>query len=253
MKDDAVQPEKSTLLEKLSVISPLRLPGLVVFLISQQNAQVVSGQLRNLIDADEKARSTRCATWALRHRFITGRAALRMVLSTLENSTVPATDWCFGFASNGKPYVQAPKSTIRSFNISYAEDLIAIAVSKEVEVGVDIERGHAIPQDEIPWHLFSENEQKVLKTTPAADFMAAFLRLWTLKEAIAKRIGQGVVTEFSEIDTTAMPVADGLQAVHHRAVPGALLLHTPLTVEEEIIFLSVSTAPCGGGQKGRKG
>jgi len=231
------------LLQMMAAIPAIQLPGLLVFLISQTNAQAASDRLHDLLDSDERARSTEFATWDLRHRYITGRAALRSILSMIERGAVPEADWRFGFSTNGKPYIRAPINMTWSFNISYAEDLIAIAVSKEVEVGVDIELSHAIPRNEVPWHLFSNNEQKVLRATPAASFMSVFLQFWTLKEAIAKRAGQGVATEFSEIDTTVMPVVDGLQAVGHRTKPGALLFHMRRHFADKTLFLSVSTTP----------
>jgi phosphopantetheinyl transferase len=245
MKGHDETASRPPLLQKLAASPAIPLPGLMVFLISQRNAQAVSDPLQDLLDSDEKDRSTEFATWALRHRYVSGRAALRNILSMIEGGAVPATDWRFGFSTNGKPYVKAPKSTICSFNISYAEDLIAIAVSKEVEVGVDIELGHAIPRDVLPWHLFSINEQQILRATPAENFTSVFLRFWTLKEAIAKRTGQGFATEFREIDTTAMPVVDGLQAVGHDAKPGALLFHMERPIGDETLFLSVSTSPIG--------
>lgn len=243
MKDHDKRPGGSALLQKLSAVTPLQLPGVEVFLVSQRNARTVSNQLHDLLDSDEKARSTNFSTSDLRHRFITGRAALRCILSMLEPGAVPEIDWRFGSSTNGKPYVRAPKSSIRSFNLSYADDLIAIAVSKDVDVGVDIEIGHEIPRSDLPWHLFSADEQRLLRATPAADFAPVFLRLWTLKEAIAKRTGQGFSTEFSEINTIALPVVDGLESVGHRPKSGGLLFHADLTIEGETIFLSVSTAP----------
>lgn len=241
------------MLEKLSPIPPLQLPGLVVFLVSQRCVQTLSVQLYDLLDSSEKIRSAEFATRNLRHRFITGRAALRTVLSMLEAGAVPATEWRFGSTPNGKPYVQIPENSIHSFNLSYAEHLIAVAVSKEAEIGIDIELSHQIPQSEIPWHLFSTDEQRLLKATSAADFTPVFLRLWTLKEAIAKRTGQGFATEFSTIDTTALPVVDGLKSVGHRPEAGTLLFHTDLIVEGNTVFLSVSTAPFSRTTCGRPG
>lgn len=245
MKEHGERPERSVLLHKLSADPPLQLPGLMMFLVSQRNAQAVSGQLHDLLDLADKTRSTRYATENLHRRFITGRAALRSVLSMLEAGTVPETAWRFGSSTNGKPYVRTPKSSIRSFNISYADDLIAIAVSKQVEVGVDIEIGQEIPLSDLPWHLFSNDEQRLLRATSAADLLPVFLRLWTLKEAIAKRTGQGFATEFSEINTLEMSVIDGLESVGHHPEAAALLFHTDLTIEGETVFLSVSTAPFG--------
>ena len=156
---------------------------------------------------------------------------------------VPEPDWRFGASTNGKPYIQAPKSSIRSFNISYARGLIAIGISREVDVGVDIEIRHEIPQHDFPWHLFSAEEQRVLRAATDAERLPAFLRLWTLKEAIAKRTGQGFATEFSEIDTTALTVSEGLESVGGTSRAGSLLFHTDLKVHGTTVFLSVSTAP----------
>jgi phosphopantetheinyl transferase len=247
MKDHDERPRGAALIQKLSAVPPLQLPGLVVFLVSQRNGRAVSDQLYDLLHSDEKIRSKRFATWDLRHRFITGRGALRSVLSMIEAGTVPETDWRFGSSANGKPYIQTPKSPTRSFNLSYANDLIAVAVSKEVEVGVDIEISQVIPQGDLPWHLFSDDEQRLLRATSASDLPPVFLRLWTLKEAIAKRTGQGFSTEFSEINTTALAVVDGFGSLGHHPNSGALLFHMSLTIEGETVFLSVSTAPFGRG------
>ena len=243
MKDRNERLEESALLQELSAISPLQLPGLAVFLVSQRKAQAVSGQLLGLLDSDENNRLTRFATWGQRHRFITGRAVLRSVLSMFEAGTVPETHWRFGSTTNGKPYIRTPKGSTCFFNISYAGDLIAIAVSKEIEVGVDIEFNQEIPRSDLPWHLFSNDEQRLLKATSAAYLPPVFLRLWTLKEAIAKRTGQGFATEFSEIDTPALPVVDGLESVGRHPKADALIFHAELAIEGETVFLSVSTAP----------
>lgn len=233
------------LLQMLLAIPPLQLPGLTVFLIAQSKARAASRQLYALLDTDERTRSARFTTWELRHRFSTGRAALRIILSMTEGGAVAETDWRFGASANGKPFVRTPRSRIRSFNLSYGDDFIAIAVSTAVEIGVDIECGRAIPMDTLPWHLFSKDEQQILKNTPAADFTRAFLKLWTLKEAIAKRTGQGFATEFSALNTAAMPVVVGLASVGREADIDALLFHTDLSVGDETVYLSVSTAPPG--------
>lgn len=167
-----------------------------------------------------------------------------------EGGAVAETDWRFGVSANGKPFVRTPRSQVRSFNLSYDGDLIAIAVSTEVEVGVDIECGREIPLDTLPWHLFSKDEQQILKKTPATDFTRAFFELWTLKEAIAKRTGQGFATEFSRLNTAAMRVVVGLASVEREADIDALLFHTDLSVGDETVYLSVSMAPLGQGRDG---
>ena len=56
---------------------------------------------------------------------------------------------------------------------------------------------------------------------------------------------QGEILEFSEIDTTAMIVNDGLESVGGSVKADCLLFHTDLKVQGTTVYLSVSTAPVG--------
>lgn len=238
------------LIRDLLACAPLELPGLSVFLVSQRKAKAVAPDLYARLDEDERTRSARVTAWDVQHRFVTGRGALRTILSMIDGGEVAAADWRFGAAANGKPLIRSPASRVRSFNLSYGDDFVAIAVSEEVEVGVDIECGRDIPLDTLPWHLFSDDEQRLLKATPPADFTREFLKLWTLKEAIAKRTGQGFATEFNTLNTVDMPVFVGLASVGQRTDTDGLLFHTNLGVGDETVYLSVSTAPFGSGGEG---
>lgn len=100
--------------------------------------------------------------------------------------------------SNGKPFFEDYPDF--HFNISHCEDLIAVAVSKR-PVGVDIE----ILRDvnlEIAGRFFSEKEIRFSKTS------RDFLYVWTRKEALLKKTGEGLkniskadVLENNEIKT----------------------------------------------------
>lgn len=100
--------------------------------------------------------------------------------------------------SNGKPFFKDYPDF--HFNISHCEDLIAVAVS-ERPVGVDIE----ILRDvnlEIAGRFFSEKEIRFSKMD------RDFLYVWTRKEALLKKTGEGLkgireaqVLENSEIKT----------------------------------------------------
>lgn len=100
--------------------------------------------------------------------------------------------------SNGKPFFEDYPDF--HFNISHCEDLIAVAVSKR-PVGVDIE----ILRDvnlEIAERFFAKKETRTTQTS------RDFLYVWTRKEALLKRTGEGLkgihdadVLENSEIKT----------------------------------------------------
>lgn len=172
-----------------------------------------------------------------------GRALLRSALSRQSDGQVPETDWRFLLSDSGKPFAGSAATSSPFFNLSYTTGLIAVAVAEEVEVGIDIEIGQAFPNREIPWHLFSEGEQKHLRAAAPQDFWWRFMRLWTLKEAIAKRMGTGFATAFSEIDTTLLAIIDGPDRIASGAEAEPALCHLCLTMPEGTAHLSISTAP----------
>jgi 4'-phosphopantetheinyl transferase len=84
--------------------------------------------------------------------------------------------------SNGKPFFEDYPDF--HFNVSHSEDLIAVAVSKR-PVGVDIE----ILRDvnlEIAERFFSKKETRTTQTS------RDFLYVWTRKEALLKKTGEGL-------------------------------------------------------------
>ncbi len=102
------------------------------------------------------------------------------------------------YESNGKPFFEDYPDFY--FNISHCEDLVAVAVSKK-PVGVDIE----ILRDvnlKIAGRFFSVKETRTTQTS------RDFLYVWTRKEALLKRTGEGLkgirgadVLENNEIKT----------------------------------------------------
>lgn len=221
----------------------MQILGVHVYLLSLEKAPADPSGFGALLDDGERAEAASFSLMDRGRRFMIGRAALRSLLSAHNAGSVTETAWRFGRSKNGKPFVRSPETQAPFFNLSHAGDLIAIAISNAVKVGIDIEAGQAFPPEEIPWHLFSEGEQRHLRAAAPQDFWHAFMRLWTLKEAIAKRIGTGFSTAFSAIDTTVLPVVDGLDGMTSHAQAEPALCHLCLTIPEGTVHLSLSTAP----------
>ncbi len=243
MDDHIEQLTVPSVLRDLLVMPPLHLPGVLVVLISASDGNALLPELTTFLDADDKARWTGLASPDRRHRFMIGRSALRCLLTAFADRNVPETAWRFARSTKGKPYIKSPKTSIRSFNLSYADPFIALAVSTTVAVGVDIEIAHDIPEDERPFHLFSDDEQALLRATSADEVPTVFFRLWTLKEAIAKQTGQGFATEFNEINTLKLSVAEEVSALFGQNCAKRLLFHSRLNILDNPIHLAVSTAP----------
>jgi 4'-phosphopantetheinyl transferase len=96
---------------------------------------------------------------------------------------------------HGKPRFPAPFDTL-GFNWSHSGDVALFAIGRgpaAFELGVDVERvkprARAI---ELASRFFAADETEALRALDAAEVLAAFLRLWTAKEAVLKANGGGL-------------------------------------------------------------
>lgn len=155
------------------------------------------GRLAPLLSADEKARAARFVIDRDRRRFIVARGTLRELLAPLLGVAPAAI--VFAYSMHGKPSV--PSATSLHFNLSHSENLAALAVSQQREIGVDIERVRSL-KDDIAARFFSAREVATLRATPADGRLNAFYRCWTRKEAIVKAIGEGLSHALDSFDVT---------------------------------------------------
>ena len=107
-----------------------------------------------------------------------------ILYSLLKERQIIPNGFCFNSA--GKPYLKGFKNLF--FNISYADTLIAIAVSDK-EVGVDIEKKGKIGVG-VARHFFSEKEIVGINACGNPSDMAN--RIWTMKESFVKMLGNGL-------------------------------------------------------------
>jgi phosphopantetheine--protein transferase-like protein len=122
------------------------------------------------------------------------RAVLRMLLSQFLNSPpeairIPAT-------KTGKPYIQYNGLF---FNVSHCESSYLVAISKVGRIGVDIE--HLSGNDDIVSladYAFSTDEKHACFS--AGDATTNFAKIWTLKEALLKTSGTGLVNNLSQLN-----------------------------------------------------
>jgi 4'-phosphopantetheinyl transferase len=142
-----------------------------------------------LTDA-ERERASRHAD---RARWIVARAALRIVLAG--QLGMHPGDVEFTAGPHGKPEI--PGCPLR-FNLSHSGDLALIALTREAEVGVDVERtsrrSRAIER------TLTDAERAALD---GEDRHVDLLRVWCRKEAMAKAGGGGLGWAPETFDTTA--------------------------------------------------
>ena len=136
---------------------------------------------------------------------IAARIILRIALSRAARHTVRAGEWRFVVGANGKPAV-APDQPQIHFSVSHIDQLVAVAVSAEREIGLDIE---CVDQNVSPDLIagFSHvDEAHSIGGLPRPREIREFIRLWTLKEAYTKLTGAGHTLDFKSIQFTLDPV-----------------------------------------------
>ena len=142
-------------------------------------------RLSAVLTSAEAGRAARFLHDADRRKSIVGRAVLRCLLS--RHFGVEPQGFRFELRENGKPFL--PQSNIH-FNVSHSGEIVAIALAAN-EVGVDIEARHRIPEiAAIAARFFSKEEAERVRA--ATDSTAEFFRIWTMKEAVVKAVGQGL-------------------------------------------------------------
>jgi 4'-phosphopantetheinyl transferase len=142
-----------------------------------------------LLDVVERSRADRFRferDWA---RFVNRRAFLRRVLAGYLDMEPEGVR--FRGTPGGRPGQDHDPRI--SFNASQSCGLAVVAVTHDHEVGVDIEGRRTLPSVLADAEAsFSAGEIEELRALPEAARSAAFLRLWTRKEAVVKASGLGL-------------------------------------------------------------
>ncbi len=141
-----------------------------------------------LLDAEERARADRFVFAEHRMRFVVAHGLLRSLLAAYRNAAPGALR--FDEGPYGKPSLAGGAGP--RFSLSHSEDGIAVALARDADVGVDIERMRAMKdRDDLVGRFFSDGEKDAYFALPLARREQAFFRLWTRKEAFVKGIGLG--------------------------------------------------------------
>ena len=158
-----------------------------------RDAAVLESLSRSL-SADEHARVARMHFPEDRHQQLVTRGLVRHVLSLYVPGVTPA-GWCFERNAHGRPGIACAPEVARDlrFNLAHTPGLVAMAVARGAEIGVDVERTDKRAPLAVARRYFSAAEIAAMEALPAEEQAWRFRRLWTLKEAYLKAIGTGVV------------------------------------------------------------
>ena len=154
--------------------------------------------LVELLDYVERSRAAGFVLEQRRQQHLAAHVLKRVSLSA--EWGIPPKAWTFAVTPNGKPFVTGP--AMLYFSLSHCEGMVACAVSKDLEIGIDIESvasASLLESDDQYRQCCAPEERAWLYDLPVSERPTGALRLWTLKEALVKATGRGLSQPFADI------------------------------------------------------
>ncbi len=129
---------------------------------------------------------------------IAARVVLRYAICLVANHGSPG-DWRFKRTAAGK--LQIDNLDSYDCSISYTSELDAVAVSRGLKIGLDVESSRLVVSQDMLQSFFSEAEISQLESCESVDRYDGFLKTWVMKEAFLKLSGRGLSEDLKLIDT----------------------------------------------------
>jgi 4'-phosphopantetheinyl transferase len=162
------------------------------------------------LSREDRARADRFRFESDRRKFCVARASMRLILGRYLKTKAGRLNITTG--DYGKPYFADEKAArgLR-FNLSHSHQIALIAITRDREVGVDIEymRPNFVT-DEVAGHFFSSAEAEELRSLPFERKTESFFNCWTRKEAYIKARGEGLYCPLDQFDVSVTPGAPAM-------------------------------------------
>jgi 4'-phosphopantetheinyl transferase len=160
--------------------------------------------LRATLPDDERDRSHRFRIPHDQSRFIIARALTRTLLCRYLQ--LEAAQLAFAVGPIGKLHLPPPEPL--KFNATHSGHMVMVAVSREGDVGVDVENLRPLPKfQELAERYYCQREIATLAALPPDLRQRAFFLAWTRKEALLKGVGKGLTFPLCDVEVTLTPDA----------------------------------------------
>lgn len=149
----------------------------------------------------------------VRARFAAARLAVKYTAAAA--LALDPGDIDLAYRLGGRPYLRGFDQI--DVSLTHTDELIAVGISRLGRIGVDTEpAGRRMSFELMQDHVCTFDEKQELAALSEQEQSAAMLRLWTLKEAYTKAIGQGLRLSFTEfgfgVGSPALFAPDGRPA-----------------------------------------
>jgi 4'-phosphopantetheinyl transferase len=166
--------------------------------------------LLGLLDLSERTRAARFHFERDCHAFVAAHALTRRMLSVhARPAGQPPHAWRFVSGPHGKPEIDdASRVPPLRFNLSHTRGLVAVAVTRRNDVGLDVEQVDASRLGiDLAATIFTPTEtEQILRLPPESQASASFA-IWTLKEAYIKAVGLGLSCPLDAFDVVLDPLS----------------------------------------------
>ncbi len=153
--------------------------------------QNIVDNCHSFLSSEEKNRINKYNTQLLKNRQVMSKAILKKLLSLYLEKNVKEINFIYN--NYGKPYIACDKvANSVKFNISHSENVGIFAFTLNDDLGVDIEKvKEYIEIDGIKEICFTNFEKEWYDNLNNEFKLEAFYKIWTIKEAFIKAIGEG--------------------------------------------------------------
>jgi 4'-phosphopantetheinyl transferase len=148
---------------------------------------------RGVLCASELLQEKRFHFAADRKRYLVTRTLVREVLASYLG--IDANSCEFSHDEYGRPHLKNARAESSGlvFSISHSDGLIALAVTLQRSLGIDVERlDPRRSSDAVAKHFFAPSEVAALLALPELKRVHRFFEYWTFKESYVKARGMGL-------------------------------------------------------------
>lgn len=149
----------------------------------------------NLLSDDDRVSLQTCRSPEQRDNATAARILLRLSLSLTVTRRRAPNEWRFKKSQFGKPFVRDDNDAI-DFSVSYADQVVMVAIGRNVKLGVDVESVDQPIEDKVVDDFCHATETQSLQLLPELRRARSFIELWTQKEAYTKMLGVGHFLDF---------------------------------------------------------
>lgn len=166
-------------------------PDLDVWLIDRRDPDFLALADSELPESADRARADALSNADSGRVLLARRSAVRIILA--RTLAIDPTAVRILTAPGGKPVAVTTSGRAPALSIAHSGDLIGVAVGAARSIGLDVERLRRVTKArQIAAKWFGAAEAARLDAVPDDDVVEEFMRLWTAKEALAKRHGAGL-------------------------------------------------------------